>query len=253
MTKNQIAYYDARERKRSNLANEGLTQLRDAETARANLARETETNRSNVARETETARANRAAETETNRANVARESETQRSNLARELETTRSDVARETETNRSNLANELQRSRELAETRRSHMANEALTSANIAEQTRSNLAREFETNRHNTSTEAATTRQQDLSFINEQRAQDVNKSIAESQNQNRLDVATLNSASNLAIQELKERGMNQRQAKQIVSDAINVLHDDIASLLGDQNAINQIRRLLLDWSWDHNR
>lgn len=265
MTRNQILYYDAREKNRSNLANERLTQLRDTETARANLARETETHRSNVAQETETARANLARETETNRTNVARETETNRSNLANELlrakeldESIRSNQAREThntavlaETTRSNLAKELQAQRELSEATRAHRANELLTQASVAEQVRSNLARELETNRHNVESESLTQRSQDFEFINTQRGQDMNAANVAAQNQNRIDTANIANAGNLAVQELRERGMDARQAKQIVSDALNVLHDDIASLLSDRDAFNQIRRLILDWSWDH--
>lgn len=55
MTKNELAYWDLQESKRSN------------------LARETETNRNNVAVENETKRANLAREKETNRSNQVRE------------------------------------------------------------------------------------------------------------------------------------------------------------------------------------
>lgn len=146
MTRNQIAYWEYRERARSNLANE-------RENARANRAREIETNRSNLANETET-----------NRSNVARETETNRHNLITEVleqgklnETVRHNQTVETETNRSNLANEALKGRELSERERSNRANEAigwgnvsLGYANLAEVTRSNKVREAETERLNT-------------------------------------------------------------------------------------------------------
>lgn len=73
MTKNQIAYQQQIETKRSNLANEverkrnnqAIEALRGqelAEAIRANQAREAENYRSNTTREAETARANRASE-----------------------------------------------------------------------------------------------------------------------------------------------------------------------------------------------
>lgn len=73
MTQNQIAYQKNLEEKRSHLAQEDLTQRRDAETARANQAREYETHRANVTGERETNRSNLARELETNRANLESE------------------------------------------------------------------------------------------------------------------------------------------------------------------------------------
>lgn len=95
MTDIQIRYWSHQENVRHNLAYE-------AETYRANIARE-----SQLARElVETHRANVARESENFRSNTAREFETWRSNVARESETYRSNVARETETHRSNIAQE---------------------------------------------------------------------------------------------------------------------------------------------------
>lgn len=267
MTRNQILYQEYRERNRSNKANESLTAQRDRETARSNLAREAETHRSNVANETETNRSNLAREFETNRANLARENETYRSNIARENELYRSNVANEAERNRSNLANELQRTKELAETTRSnqakesltareiaetartHRANESLRAGELAETSRSNLARELEINRHNQATEEAATRGQDLIFINEQRGQDLSRQNAQEANQNRIDVASINAASQQAIQELREQGMNERQAKEIVAGAVKVVHDDVVGLLNNQDAVREIRRTILDTVW----
>lgn len=108
MTSNQIRYQELLERNRSNLVTE-------AETERANKARETETNRHNFVTEAESQRANRAMEAEMNR-----------SNLARELETARSNLAKETELHRSNKANESLKRSDLAEQARSNKANESL-------------------------------------------------------------------------------------------------------------------------------
>lgn len=261
MTRNQILYQEQQERARSNRANETLTSARDAETARSNLANERETNRANVARETETQRSNLAREFETNRSNLVREAETSRSNLARELETNRanvakegethrSNVARERETNRSNLAGELLRSRELAESTRTHLANEGLRSAEIQEIQRANQAREEETNRHNRESESAVTREQDLAFINTQRGQDLQYKLGQETNTSRELQTTLNNASNQAIAELREQGLNDRQAKEFVSKAVSTLHDDIVGLLNNGDAVREIRRLILDWTWN---
>jgi C4-dicarboxylate-specific signal transduction histidine kinase len=62
MTRNQIAYRELKETRRSNRA-------REEETNRANIAKETEENRSNTAQEAETNRHNVAAERETARHN----------------------------------------------------------------------------------------------------------------------------------------------------------------------------------------
>lgn len=122
MTRNQILYQQNVETNRSNLANENLTRLRDAETQRSHYANEAETKRSNLAREFETNRHNVVSENETHRSNLANEllknaateelaayhqgslSELNRSNLAKEIETNRSNVVREIETERNNRA-----------------------------------------------------------------------------------------------------------------------------------------------------
>lgn len=105
MTRNQIAYWEMMENRRSNLAKE-------RETNRSNLANERETNRSNLAREAETMRNNLVVSAETNRANLAREAETNRNNLINESiakgnldELMRHNIAVETETARNNRAN----------------------------------------------------------------------------------------------------------------------------------------------------
>lgn len=128
MTKNQIEFQKYQEQKRSNQAQESLTQSEQAETHRANVSKETETHRANVVRETqasqaqdETERSNRAREAETHRANTVSEalgsanlslgysnlSEAITSHRNQEVETNRANLAREAETNRSNLAQEV--------------------------------------------------------------------------------------------------------------------------------------------------
>lgn len=134
MTKNQIAYLDVMEKKRSNQRNEELTEWRDRNTLNYNYQVLGETNRHNLVTEgidrdrlSETNRHNLVSETleqgkltETNRHNLATESfqnqqnairlrelgETARHNFVSESETQRSNLARETETYRTNLANE---------------------------------------------------------------------------------------------------------------------------------------------------
>lgn len=84
MTANQIAFQSAMIQHMHNKADENIRTQANAETHRANLARETETHRSNVINEIETERSHRVNETETNRANIARETETHRTNVANE-------------------------------------------------------------------------------------------------------------------------------------------------------------------------
>lgn len=99
MTRNQISYWDLKERERSNKANE-------KETHRSNKAREQETNRHNVVTEQETERHNRAMEGLT--------------------------LAQVTEQQRHNMQTELQASNELAERQRSNLANEEIGRLNVA-------------------------------------------------------------------------------------------------------------------------
>lgn len=248
MTQNQINYQKLLEDQRSNLANEELTRNRDAETARSNVARETETHRSNLARELET-----------NRSNLANEAETNRSNLARELETNRHNLATESETARSNRANEAIGNR-----------NAATAERNAAETKRSNLARELETNRHNLNQEGLTAAQiESDSRVKQQVAQisadatrytadqrsdaqrySADQSLKGSYNQaltSRINTIRTN-ANNLAIEELRQQGFNERQIRQITADAVNVLHDDIVELIKSGSATKVIRDLIMDWS-----
>lgn len=114
MTRNQISYWEYRERMRNNKAVE-------KETNRANLAREAETTRHNQVTEIEINRHNVATEVETNRHNVATEKETQRHNIQNEL-----------------LTNAAQ-----AESRRHNQANERLSILNYHEGKRQNLMNEL--------------------------------------------------------------------------------------------------------------
>lgn len=123
MTRNQIEFQKTEELRRANIAQEGLTSARDAETARANRATESwrtaqlaETQRTNQANEDLKAQQN----AETHRSNLVHESynwaalgEQNRSNLAKELltmqqnvETSRHNASVESETERSNRSNE---------------------------------------------------------------------------------------------------------------------------------------------------
>lgn len=100
MTKNQIAYNELLEAKRSNIA-------RETETARSNRANETETHRANVTRETETARHNQQSES----LGFAQLEETKRSNRANEsikAYTAQTDRSALAENMRANLAREEQ-------------------------------------------------------------------------------------------------------------------------------------------------
>lgn len=69
MTKNQIAYYDVREKQRNNRATEQLRAQELGENQRSNLAKEAETYRSNTTREAETSRSNKANEAINSRRN----------------------------------------------------------------------------------------------------------------------------------------------------------------------------------------
>lgn len=116
MTNNQIAYMNALETQRANLAKEGLGSATLEETKRSNISNESikggtlgESIRHNMTTESvavgqlgvsqrmadETARSNKAKEYETSRSNIAKEQENVRSNTAREQETTRSNLASE--------------------------------------------------------------------------------------------------------------------------------------------------------------
>nr|AVX53551.1 putative ORF1 [Marmot picobirnavirus] len=138
MTRNQIEIEKYLETLRTNKANEALIKARDAETARANAAREAEVARANLANETLT----KARDLEVARANKAREVETQRSNLEREA-ANRISID---ESARSNRAREAQAIADLRERQRANLASEL-------EISRSNRAKEAETSRHNRASE----------------------------------------------------------------------------------------------------
>lgn len=155
MTRNQLAYWQLEEAKRSNRANE-------QETNRSNIARETETNRHNVVSEQETERHNRAMETfnlkqldEQMRANQAHETavarqqtEVERANLVRENQNQQSinlgwgqlalGYSQLSETIRNHKMNEDINLMSLQETTRNHEANEAISRANLEETARAN-------------------------------------------------------------------------------------------------------------------
>lgn len=248
MTQNQINYQKLLEEQRSNLANEDLTRRRDSETARSNLARETETRRSNLANETET-----------RRSNLAREVETNRSNLAKELEINRHNVATETETARSNRANEKIGAR-----------NAATAAFNARETARSNLAHELENNRHNVTTEGLQALQTEADqrtriqvaeigsdaskYAADQRSSAQRYSADQSRISNRESALSQRintmrkNANDLALEELRQQGFNERQARQITADAVNVLHDDIVKLIESGSGTKIIKDLIMDWS-----
>lgn len=215
MTKNQIDYRHVVELERANRANEGLTSLRDSETARANRAREAETNRSNLAREFETTRSNLAGE----RLRSAELGEKTRSNLANEFITQGHYSSMDEETRRANLARE-------------------------AETNRSNLAKELETVRHNHSTEEQsrfdTITRADTATADRRSAE----TIAE---ENRLNQRVINAERNASRElqmQMQQQGMNERQAKQIAADAIKVLHDDIKSAVQSGKGQSIISRMI---------
>lgn len=209
MTRNQILYQEAVEKRRSNLANEIATRARDAETARSNLAREAETNRSNLANELLTANRDQ----ETIRSHLATEAETNRSNLARELETSRANQAREAETARSNRAQERMRQSDLDEQQRSNLAREL-------ENTRAAVERERETNRANLATEELTAERIANEFV-----------AAYDRNATQLEIAQLQAANNAAIAELREEGLNDRQAKQLLVDTLSSAASGVVKIL----------------------
>lgn len=183
MTRNQVAYAQLLEQRRSNQANEALTKARDTANREIGMFNATESQRHNymteqqaVASLDEQSRHNVMTEQlqqqyqqELGRHNVATEEETVRSNTARELETRRSNIAREVELNRSNVANESLRSAELSEQQRYHSMSIGLGYSQLAETRRhnqafeeetqrSNIARETETNRANVAREMETNR-----------------------------------------------------------------------------------------------
>lgn len=143
MTRNQIAYFEAKEKQRANLRSEEQRQQELAETSRSNLAKEKENYRSHVASETETNRSNLAREAEayrTNRANEflvgQRNAETQRSNLATEAINREKNAITASynssylrELTRHNLVDEQRAADALRETERSNLMNERLTAS----------------------------------------------------------------------------------------------------------------------------
>lgn len=136
MTRNQLAYWELMEKKRSNQATE-------TETNRANVAKETETNRSNLAKEGETHRFNLVTEA----LERGKQAETKRSNLAHEYLTERglANTRRQIEEqSRHNRATESLDSGRLTETTRTNKANEGIRSAELAERKRNNQVREIE-------------------------------------------------------------------------------------------------------------
>lgn len=152
MTRNQIEYYKVQEQQRSNLANESIAKIRDANTlylGKANLAETTRHNQAvedyNVSFLGEQQRHNLAQEAH----NAAVLDETSRSNQVKEQTEMRRVIESERhsrEVERQNMLSlDLQRSG-LEETKRSNLAREI-------EQNRSNLAREQETATHNRATE----------------------------------------------------------------------------------------------------
>lgn len=234
MTRNQILYQEHLEKVRSNRAGEDLTRRRDEETKRANLASESMT----AHRDAETARANQAREQETNRSNLANELEKNRSNRAQESENFRANSAREAETHRSNLAIELLRNRELHETATHNRNTEA-------EINRSNLARELETAYHNRATEQeqtthnrATEAQAATDNVFDYNAAIYSADKRYEGTQYTTDASNLRQEGinqlNLEIAKLKEAGMNDRQANQIMADAVRMLNDDIAKFINSR-------------------
>lgn len=162
MTSNQIEYAKLLETRRNNLAQEGITSLRDQRSHDVAVSTLDETRRANTERE----RQNRASLDETSRSNRVKEQlesdrnkETRRSNLASEAETKRSNVAREMENNRANVAKEIELNRHQTavenETKRSNQARELHENLSLAETLRSNLSRESETARHNRASESS--------------------------------------------------------------------------------------------------
>lgn len=152
MTSQQIAYWNlVNERAklgevaRHNLADEGIRDATQKETARNNRAVLTETERSNRAREAETNRHNLFSER--NDSFNAMTNYTNAVTRQKELdETHRSNVVREGETNRHNRESEAWTAYNIMETQRHNKETEW-------ENTRHNTADEFEKNRHNIKSE----------------------------------------------------------------------------------------------------
>lgn len=247
MTANQIKYRETINQDRAARAQEALTASRDAETKRANLARELETNRSNVARETEQHRANVAQETETNRSNLARELETNRSNLANEAIAARnaSSAERNAESNAQNaVTNRLQY---------------AVAQQQADESKRSHLADELERNRHNVASETQQKYATDVgSEATKYSADQRYASYEYSADKRSLDAALdrysanertqLTNETNLALEQLKQEGLNDRQARQILADALYVLHNDVKSALTSDSGKRTIKDMLFNWT-----
>lgn len=224
MTRNQILYREGVEKQRSNLVNEDLTRRRDAEVARANLAREFETHR----------------------ANVANEAENRRSNMARESENTRSALAKELEAHRHNVATESLTNRQIG-------VQAQYNAGYLNELNRSNLARELENSRHNMESEDIQNRAQNVSIQTSRYVADTNAaaqkysadarlagtryaantsaSASRYATDQRLVQQEMQNASDMAIEQLRQQGYNERQIKQIAADAVYVLHNDVVKLL----------------------
>lgn len=192
----------------------------------------------------ETKRSNLANELESNRHNVATETETNRSNVAREQETNRSNLAKELETNRHNLATEGIGRRQislgydqLAETQRANQAREVETA-------RSNLAKEIETNRHNVVSEDETSRSNKAKESNENTRTLFDYELRRLGFNTQREVAEINAASNMAVQQLKEEGLDSRQAKQLVSDNIQYYVGEILDLFKNEESSSTIRNAL---------
>lgn len=152
MTKNQIEYNKLLESRRSNLANEQLTEKRDRLAHEVNIGNLRRQERYDSASLDEQSRAHRVTEgIEAAKAGIQAQlaSETARSNRAKEeqnfisyLETLRSNSAREYETNRSNVASEGLRASDIAsaialgtqrneETHRSNVASETIKKSQL--------------------------------------------------------------------------------------------------------------------------
>lgn len=159
MTRNQISYWEYRERRRSNLVQEKETNrsnlAHEQETKRHNLATESETNRHNLATELLTTAANQ----ETARANQANEqisrdrnAEMSRSNRAQEqIQRDRNDISRAqvslgyanlAETTAHNRSSERLDLLSLNEARNNHDEINRLTQERQDEMKRANLAAE---------------------------------------------------------------------------------------------------------------
>lgn len=178
MTRNQIAYWELQESKRSN------------------RARETETHRTNLAQETETNRANLARETETNRSNLARERQAA-------IDSARSyDLGLQNlrETIRNNTANQKLRSQELAEQKRHSVVGEAQNAIQLGinsydattrrlghlETQRSNMARESQNFLNYRENQLQNLRQYQLgklSYFENKRSNLANEQLRRDQNQ----------------------------------------------------------------------